>query len=82
MEEIQYIGVNELDDNEKEVVDKLSAEYYDKIKRELKNITSLKIHIKTYQTAGGVAKKKKFSINVRQLLQQYHSIQTRQVTGT
>lgn len=59
MEEIQYIGADVLDETEKSDLEKLSAEYYDKIKRALNNITSLKIHIKKH-TKGG---KGKFSVH-------------------
>ncbi|MFC1754685.1 hypothetical protein ACFL96_15015 [Thermoproteota archaeon] len=61
MEAIQYIGADELDPAEKADLDKLSMEYYDKIQRSLKNVTSIKIHIKAYAKEGG---RKKFSIHI------------------
>ncbi len=63
-EVIQFIGVNELLEEEQETVKKLSAEYYDKIKRALNNITSLAIHVKTHGKDG---QRKKYSIHVRAL---------------
>lgn len=62
MEPIQFIGVNELDEPQKALVNKLSTEYYDKIQRSLKNLTSLVIHVKQYEKEG---KKSKFSIHIR-----------------
>lgn len=60
MDNIEYVGVNELKDGEKADLEKLSAEYYGKIKRRIKNTTSLKIHIKDHGKGG----KSKFSIHV------------------
>lgn len=59
---IQFIGVKDLKPEEQEMVKILSAEYYGKIKRSLKNLTSMAIHIKTHHNEGT---KKKFSIHVR-----------------
>ncbi len=61
MEAIQYSGLHEIDASQRRVLDKLSAEYYDKIARELKNVTSLQVHIKTYKKIG----KPKFSIHAK-----------------
>ena len=52
MNDIQYVGAKELDDAEKKTLDDLSAEYYGKIQRKVKNVTSLKIHVKKH-TKGG-----------------------------
>jgi len=60
MEAIQYIGADVLDETQKADLDKLSTEYYDRIQRGLKNITSLKIHVKKH-TKGG---RGKFSIHL------------------
>lgn len=62
MEVIQYIGIDELDSSERAVLDKLSAEYYDKIQRSLKNITSIVVHIKEYGKGGD---RKKYSLHLR-----------------
>jgi hypothetical protein len=59
---IQFIGVNELDEAEQAVVNKLSTEYYDKIKRSLKNLTSIVLHIKTHNTEGS---QKRFEVKLR-----------------
>lgn len=50
-----------LNDKEREIADKLVKEYYQKIQRKIKNITSLKIYIKEYGKEG---KGKKYSIDV------------------
>ena len=46
---IQFIGVKDLEPMEQEEVQRLTTESYPKIKRALKNITSLKVHVKTYK---------------------------------
>ena len=60
MENIEIKGLENLDDKEKKIADKLFNEYYNKINRALKNF-KLKIHIKIYDKEG---KSKKFSINI------------------
>jgi len=62
MEQIKIIGIKELDDNEVETVNRLAKEYYGKIQRAIKNITSLVIHVKTYNITG---KRKQYEINVK-----------------
>ncbi len=62
METIQFIGLNELKAEEQARVRDLSAEYYDKIKRALKNITSLVVHIKLHKKEGN---RRKFSAHVK-----------------
>ena len=57
MEPIQIIGIDEVEDGiEKETINKLANEYYEKIQRSLKNITSVTLHVKTH-SKGGKAKK-------------------------
>ncbi len=69
MEAIQYKGLEEINAEQRAVLDKLSAEYYDKIKRALRNENcSISIHIKKYESKGGGEGKEKkhakFSINL------------------
>ncbi len=59
---IEFVGLSDLDETEKEILNTLSTEYYQKLKRTLKNVTSLVVHIKKYKKQGT---KHKFSINVR-----------------
>lgn len=59
---IQFIGMKELSPEEQAIVNTLSTEYYQKIKRSLKNLTSLAIHIKMHKKGGA---KKKYSIHIR-----------------
>ncbi|MBI1971139.1 hypothetical protein HYS47_05295 [Candidatus Woesearchaeota archaeon] len=61
MEPIQYVGLDEVDQAGRQVLDRLSAEYHEKIQRSLNNPTSLQIHIKVYSKEG----KKKYSIHVK-----------------
>ena len=57
MEPIQIIGIDEVDnESEKDLVNKLANEYYEKIQRSLKNLTSITLHIKVH-SKGGKAKK-------------------------
>ena len=62
MEPIQVIGIKDLDDMEIDAVNRLANQYYPKIQRELKNITSLAIHVKSYKKGGRYCK---YSIHVR-----------------
>ena len=50
---IQFTGLKELEALDQERVKDLAATYYNKIKRSLKNITTLEIHIKEYRKEGG-----------------------------
>ncbi|MBI2147155.1 hypothetical protein HYU19_01610 [Candidatus Woesearchaeota archaeon] len=61
MESIQYSGLEEVDDAGRQILDKLSAEYHDKIQRQLGTPASLQVHIKVYSKEG----KKKYSIHVK-----------------
>jgi DNA-binding CsgD family transcriptional regulator len=62
MEAIQYTGVQELTKEERAILDKLSAEYYDKIERQFKNELGLKVHVKLYHKTGD---RKKYSIHIK-----------------
>lgn len=61
-EVIQFIGVHDLDTSEQLEVNKLATEYYEKLKRQIKNILGLKVHIKTHENEGN---RKKFSIHLQ-----------------
>jgi ribosome-associated translation inhibitor RaiA len=52
MEEIQIIGIDEIGDEDKDIVNKLANEYYEKLKRAIKNEISVRIHIKEHSKAG------------------------------
>jgi phage host-nuclease inhibitor protein Gam len=77
MEEIQYIGADQLTEGERIALNTLSAEYYDKIKRMLKNDISLVIQIKEYKKAAPrkkeelaeyqKTKRKKYALHIRVL---------------
>ncbi len=62
MEPIQIAGIKDLDEMEIESVNRLANRYYGKIQREIKNITSLAIHIKSYEKQG---RQKKYSVHVK-----------------
>ena len=59
---IQFVGLKELGEFEKDKVNILCTSYYDKIKRLLHNVTSLKIHIKQYSKDGG---RTKYAVNIK-----------------
>ena len=61
-EVIQFTGLKELDSLAQGRVKEISAFYYDKIKRSLKSITTLKVHIKVYKKEGS---RKKYSVHVK-----------------
>ena len=62
MEKIQYAGLDDLNAFEREILDKIAPQYYEKYTRYLQNEVSLKIHLKSYSNEG---KQKKFSINIK-----------------
>ncbi|MBA3064036.1 hypothetical protein FP803_01220 [Candidatus Woesearchaeota archaeon] len=62
MEQIKIIGIKELDDSEVGTVNRLAKEYYSKIQRAIKNITSLVIHVKSYEKTGN---RKKYSVSLK-----------------
>ncbi len=66
-ETIRYVGLDGLNQEEKAILNKLSTEYFQKIKRLTKNITSIIVHIKLYNNDGKEDKRKKYSIHVRAL---------------
>ncbi len=61
-EVIQYIGVSELKPEEQQTVNSLATEYYQKLKRTIKNFTSITVHIKTHSKGGG---REKFSVHLK-----------------
>lgn len=62
MDPIQFIGTKELDEAERELVNKLANEYYEKIARSLKNLSSIVLDLKLYDKAG---KRQKYSLHIR-----------------
>lgn len=62
MDAIQFIGLTELDPDEQHVVQDLATEYYDKVQRSVKEVTSLVIHIKQHAKGGA---RKKYSVHIR-----------------
>jgi len=62
MEQIQITGIDEISEQDKALVNKLSNEYYDKFKRALKNEISIKLHIKQHSKTG---KKHKSDVRVQ-----------------
>ena len=62
MEQIKIIGIKDLDDSEVGTVNRLAREYYGKIQRAIKNVTSVVMHIKTYNVTG---KRKQYEIKVK-----------------
>lgn len=64
-EAISVRGIENLSEEQKKLVDKLLEEYYNRIQRQLKNITSLEVYIKEYKIVGKENKEKKFSIHIR-----------------
>ena len=56
------MGIKDLDEMEIESVNRLANRYYGKIQREINNVTSLVIHIKSYEKQG---REKKYSVHVK-----------------
>ncbi len=62
MENIKIIGIKDLNEDELEVVKGLANEYYEKIKRVIKNIDLITIHVKTFDTTG---ERKRYEIKLK-----------------
>jgi len=63
MEPIQFSGIGDLSEEEKQVLNDISVKNYDKIKMLLRNDeTAVSVHIKTYKQKG---EKKKYSVTVK-----------------
>lgn len=66
---VQFKGLELLNDEERAFLDKIVPEYYEKIKRSLKNLVTLQIHFKAYETTGAgkeeKGKRRKFDIHIR-----------------
>lgn len=62
MEPIQIIGIDEISEEERDIVNRLSNEYYSKISRSLKNDISIKLHVKQHSKEG---KRHKSDIRVK-----------------
>jgi len=62
---IQIKGIDVLSVQEKLRANQLINEYYLKIQRMLKNITSIFVDFKEYEKAGKESKRKKYSIHVK-----------------
>lgn len=58
---IQFDGINKLSTRQKAVLNKLSTEYFLKIKRMVGNLTALRVKIKSYEKEGA---RSKYSIDV------------------
>ena len=58
---IQFVGVSKLAPDLKDTLNKLSTEYFKKIKRSVKNVVAVKVHVKTTSDTGS---RKKFSLHV------------------
>jgi DNA-binding transcriptional regulator WhiA len=59
---IQFIGINDLSPDEQALANKISTENYEKLRRAIKKIENMTVHVKCHEKTGG---KKKFSLHVR-----------------
>jgi len=58
-------GMDKLDDNQKQLVNKLLNEYSKKIQRQLKNFITLSFDLREYEKSGKEKKAKKFSVYIK-----------------
>jgi len=61
-EVIQFVGVSDLSAEEQEVIQRLTTENYEKIKRDVHNLTNMTVHVKCYAKEGN---RKKYSLHVK-----------------
>lgn len=62
MVSVETVGFDVLSGEEKKTFDKLSQEYLAKIEMKLKNLSSIKVHLREYHTEGT---RKKYSLHVK-----------------
>jgi len=61
-EVIQFTGVSDLSAEDQAIVHTITTEHYEKIKRDLHNLTNMTVHVKCYEKDGN---RKKYSLNVK-----------------
>lgn len=64
-EVIQFAGVRELEPSEQDTVQSLSTEYFEKIKREMHNVTNVIVHVTTGGKLDGKEKRRRYTLHVR-----------------
>ena len=64
-EVVQFVGLKELSPEEQDLVQSLVTKGYEKVRRELRNYTSIVVHVKRYKKAGGDGKRQKYSVHVK-----------------
>lgn len=62
MEIIQFKGLKELEDDEKDILNDISTEYYPKIKKKVHNMASVEVHLKAHSKQDS---KKKYSVHIK-----------------
>ena len=62
MEQIQVIGIKDLDEVEIEAVNRITNKYYSKIQRDTKSLAPITVYIKPYTKEG---KQRKFAIHIK-----------------
>ncbi len=63
-DQIKFIGLDEVTEQEKEALNQLSTEYFPKIKRATHNATTMEIHVKAHEKEGN---RRKWSIHAKAL---------------
>lgn len=71
-EVIQFVGVSALTPDEQDVIQSLAQEYYEKIRRELHNLTDLVVHTQASGGVEGKDKRKRYSLHVRAMCPGQH----------
>lgn len=61
-EVIQFVGVSDLSAEEQATIQSITTEQFEKIKRELHNLTNMTVHVKCYEKDGS---RKKYSMHVK-----------------
>ncbi len=65
MEQIKYIGMEKLKDDEIDTVTALSEEHYAKLSRYLPNIASMTVHVKLHSDNGPKDMRKNYDVHVK-----------------
>lgn len=63
--DIRFDGIDALDENERQIADKIAKHHYPKLQRAVKNTVSLVVHIRAHNESEGHPKKQRmFSVHV------------------
>lgn len=65
MEQIKYIGMDKLSEQEMEIVMKFSEEHFVRLQRYISNLGGMAVHIKLHSDSGGKDRRKNYEVSLK-----------------